>query len=212
LNAIIGFSDLISSVTQNQSGTEKISEYAGDINQSGHHLLEIINEILDLSKVEAGNFSATIEDVYIQDVSENVLRMMRNVVAKGELTVIEDMPDGLPPVQSDERMVKQVFLNLMSNAVKFTPAGGKITLSAEIAGDGRIKVVLADTGVGMSEEGLVVALQPFGQTDSYLVRSQQGTGLGLPLVKAFMELLEGEFHIQSQVGVGTEITLIFPVN
>ncbi|NOZ66630.1 MAG: hypothetical protein GXP00_09090 [Alphaproteobacteria bacterium] len=212
LNAIIGFSDLISSVTQNKPGVEKIGEYAGDINQSGHHLLEIINEILDLSKVEAGNFSATIEDVYIQDVSENMLRMMRNSIAKGKLTVIENMPDDLPPVQSDERMVKQIFLNLMSNAVKFTPAEGKITLSAEIAGDGRVKVILADTGVGMSEEDLVVALQPFGQTDSYLVRSQQGTGLGLPLVKAFMELLDGEFYIQSQVGVGTEITLIFPVN
>ncbi len=212
LNAIIGFSDLISSVTQNQPGTEKIGEYAGDINQSGHHLLEIINEILDLSKVEAGNFSATIGDVYIQDVSENVLRMMRNSIAKGELTVTDNMPDDLPPVQSDERMVKQIFLNLMSNAVKFTPAAGTITLSAEIADDGRVKVILADTGVGMSEEDLVVALQPFGQTDSYLVRSQQGTGLGLPLVKAFMELLDGEFHIQSQVGVGTEITLIFPVN
>lgn len=212
LNAIIGFSDLISSVTQNKPGAEKVREYAGDINQSGHHLLEIINEILDLSKVEAGNFSATIEDVYIQDVSENILRMMRNSVAKGELTVIENMPDDLPPVKSDERMVKQIFLNLMSNAVKFTPAAGRITLSAEIADDGRVKVILADTGVGMSEENLVVALQPFGQTDSYLVRSQQGTGLGLPLVKAFMGLLDGEFYIQSEAGVGTEITLIFPVN
>jgi len=210
LNAIIGFSDLISSVTGNDGNNDKVGEYANDINQSGQHLLKIINEILDLSKVESGNFVTTIETVYIQDTAENTLRMMRTSFTKGELMVINRIADDLPPIKSDERMVKQIFLNLLSNAIKFTPKGGTITLSAEKQSDGRVKAILTDTGVGMSEEDLVIALQAFGQTDSYLVRRQQGTGLGLPLVKAFMELLDGEFHIQSEVGTGTEITLIFP--
>ncbi|PCI47140.1 MAG: hypothetical protein COB49_07620 [Alphaproteobacteria bacterium] len=212
LNAIIGFSDLIHSITQNKAGEEKIAEYAGDINQSGHHLLEIINEILDLSKVETGNFTVTMETVYIQDIMEQCLRLTRNAILKGDLEIITRISDDLPSLLSDERVIRQIFLNLLSNAIKFTPEGGTITLSAEIGEDGMMKITLTDTGVGMSEEDLVVALQAFGQTDSYLVRSQQGTGLGLPLVKAFVELLEGEFHIQSDVGVGTEITLIFPVH
>ena len=210
LNAIIGFSDLISSVAENVDSKYKVGEYAVDINQSGHHLLAIINGILDLSKVESGNFTTSVEPVYIQDTAEQTLRMMRNSIAKAELDVINNIPDDLPPVLSDERMVKQIFLNLLSNALKFTPEGGRITLSAEVGKDGKVKVILVDTGVGMSEEDLEIALQPFGQTDSYLVRRQQGTGLGLPLVKAFVELLDGEFFIESQVGVGTEITMIFP--
>lgn len=212
LNAIIGFSDLISSVAENVDSKYKVGEYAGDINQSGHHLLEIINEILDLSKVESGNFTTTIESVYIQDAAEQALRMVRNSMAKGGLEAVNRIADDLPPIQLDERMIKQIFLNLLSNAIKFTPVGGQITLSAEIQKDGKMKIIFADTGVGMSEEDLVIAVQAFGQTDSYLVRRQQGTGLGLPLVKAFVELLDGEFHIESQVGVGTEITMIFEVN
>lgn len=211
LNAIIGFSDLISSVTENTDRKDKVSEYAVDINQSGHHLLQIINEILDLSKVESGNFTTTIETVYIQDIAEQTLRMVRNSIAKGELETHNSISDDLPAIQSDERMVKQIFLNLLSNAIKFTPEGGEIMLSADVEKDGRVKIVLKDTGVGMSEAELVIALEAFGQTDSYLVRRQQGTGLGLPLVKAFVELLDGDFHIQSQVGVGTEIAMIFPV-
>lgn len=209
LNAIIGFSDLITSVTGKAASEDKVDEYARDINISGHHLLKIINEILDLSKVESGNFIATIETVYIQDTAENALRMMRNQIAKGKLKTIIKIPDDLPPIQSDERMIKQIFYNLLNNSIKFTPEGGTITLSAEVQKDGRMKIIFTDTGVGMSQEDLLVAMQAFGQTVSYLARSQQGTGLGLPLVKAFVELLDGEFYIQSEVRVGTEITLIF---
>ncbi len=211
LNAIIGFSDLITSVSEKTPQKDKVCEYAGDINQSGQHLLKIINEILDLSKVESGNFTTTIETVYIQDIAENVLRMLRGAIDKSGLKAINNIADDLPPVESDERMIKQVFLNLFSNAIKFTPKGGTITLYADVQKDGKMKIILTDTGVGMTENELVIALQAFGQTDSYLVRRQQGTGLGLPLVKAFVELLDGEFHIQSETGVGTEITLIFPL-
>lgn len=209
LNAIIGFSDLIGSMPENKSSREKISEYARDINESGHHLLEIINQILDLSKVESGNFTTTIESVYLQDVVEQSLRLTRHSMVKGDIDVMVNISDDLPPIQSDERMLRQIFLNLLSNAVKFTPKGGQITLSATERPDGAMEIILTDTGIGMSEDGLRVAMQPFGQVDSYLVRAQQGTGLGLPLVKVFIELLGGRFDIQSEVGVGTEITLIF---
>ena len=210
LNAIIGFSDLICGIVQGDPDKDKIAEYARDINQSGHHLLEIINEILDLSKVEAGNFTTTIDVVYMQDVVEHTLRLTRNAMAKNMLTVVNNISDDLPSIQSDERMIKQIFFNLLSNAIKFTPKGGSITLAAEVLKDGSLKVSLADTGIGMTKEDLVVAMETFGQADSYLVRSQQGTGLGLPLVKAFVELLGGDFDIQSEIGVGTVVTLIFP--
>ncbi len=210
LNAIIGFSDLICGVVQGSPDKDKIGEYASDINQSGHHLLEIINEILDLSKVEAGNFTTTIDVVYMQDVVEHTLRQTRNAMAKKMLTAINNISDDLPSIQSDERMIKQIFFNLLSNAIKFTPKGGSITLTAEARKDGSLKVILADTGIGMTREDLVVAMETFGQADSYLVRTQQGTGLGLPLVKAFVELLGGKFTIQSEIGVGTVVTLVFP--
>ncbi|PCI32918.1 MAG: hypothetical protein COB54_05900 [Alphaproteobacteria bacterium] len=211
LNAIIGFSDLIQNMAQNKSGDDKIGEYAGDINQSGYHLLDIINEILDLSKVESGNFTTTIETVYIQDIAEQSLRHTRTATTKAELETINRISDDLPPIQSDERMIRQIFYNLLSNAIKFTPGGGAITLSAELQMGGEMKITLADSGIGMSEDELVIALQPFGQAGHHLVRKQEGTGLGLPLVKAFVELLGGEFSIQSTVGVGTEITLLFPM-
>ncbi len=211
LNAIIGFSDLISSIMQNKTDEGKVGEYASDINQSGYHLLEIINEILDLSKVEAGNFTTSIDTIYIQDIAEQSLRLTRNAITKAELETINKISDDLPSLQSDERMIRQIFYNLVSNAIKFTPPGGTITLSASQQQDGAMKITITDTGIGMSEEDLVVAMQTFGQADSHMVRSQQGTGLGLPLVKAFMELLGGEISIQSEVGVGTEVTLLFPV-
>ncbi len=210
LNAIIGFSDLIGGLPLKNLSTEKIHEYAKDINESGLHLLEIINGILDLSKVESGKFTLTIDKVYIQDVVEHSIRLTRNSVEKAGLQIINNIPDNLPSINSDERVIRQVFLNLLSNAIKFTLSGGVITLMSEIQKDGRLAIRLTDTGIGMSEEDLVIAMQNFGQVESYLVRNQQGTGLGLPLVKAFIDLLGAEIYIKSEVGVGTEITLVFP--
>jgi len=211
LNAIIGFSDMIAGMPGKNMTAEKISEYATDINQSGHQLLEIINDILDLSKVESGNFSVTLEPTYIQDVVSHALHLMRNAILKAELEVINNVPDDLPSLESDERIIRQALLNLLSNAIKFTPAGGSITLSSGIRDDRHMEIILTDTGVGMSEEDLVVAMQNFGQVGSYLVRQQQGTGLGLPLVKAFVQLVGGKVSIKSEVGVGTEVTLTFPL-
>lgn len=210
LNAIIGFSDLISRQAENHPGDIKIGEYADDINQSGHHLLVLINEILDLSKIEAGKFTTTIETIYLQDIMEHTLRLIRMDMEKAKLTVDNQISDDLPSLKSDERMIYQIFLNLLGNSIKFTPEKGTITLSAGVQRDGGVKICLADTGIGMSEEDLVIAMENFGQTGSYLVRHQKGSGLGLPLVKAFVKLLNGEFHIKSQVGFGTEVTVTFP--
>lgn len=210
LNAIIGFSDLISRDAQNNPVQCKVSEYADDINQSGHHLLEIINEILDLSKIEAGKFTTTIETVYLQDIMDHSLRLIRMDVEKAHLSIDNQISDDLPSLQSDERMINQIFLNLLNNCLKFTPKQGTITLSAEVQLNGGVKICLADTGIGMSDEDLVIAMEKFGQTGSYLVRHQTGCGLGLPLVKAFVNLLNGNFNIESEVGVGTKVTLFFP--
>jgi|GEM_PF-1830696 len=210
LNAIIGFSDLIRDSSRFKASQDKIVEYAGDINESGHHLLRIINDILDLSKVEAGNFSTITEPVYIQEIAEQSLRLTRNAMLENNLSVSNMIAADLPPLQTDERLLKQIFLNLLSNAVKFTPTGGRVTLTAELLQDEQMRIKLTDTGIGMSKEDLVIALQNFGQAGSYLARSQQGTGLGLPLVKAFVELLGGALEINSEVGVGTDVIITFP--
>tara|TARA_R110002072_G_scaffold283340_1_gene446868 strand:+ start:463 stop:2142 length:1680 start_codon:yes stop_codon:yes gene_type:complete len=210
LNAIIGFSDLIGG-TYFESNSEKIAEYAKDINHSGHHLLAIINDILDLSKVETGNYNITLETVYIQDVADQTLRLLSKAIVKGGLEINNYLPDDLPPFRSDERMVRQVLLNLLSNAVKFTPEGGTVTVTGNVSPEGMVEICVTDTGIGMSEEDLKVAMQTFGQTDSYLVRSQEGTGLGLPLTQAFVELLGGDFRLESEFGVGTVARFSFPL-
>lgn len=211
LNAIIGFSDLIRG-THFETSADKVGEYAQDINQSGHHLLRIINDILDLSKVETGDYSVSLETVYVQDVADQILRLMSKAFATGQLEVVNNISDDLPPFRADERMVRQILLNLFSNAVKFTPEGGVITLWAREADNDSLDICISDSGIGMTREDLEVAMQNFGQTGSYLVRSQEGTGLGLPLVKAFAELLRGGFRIESQYGVGTTAILTLPLD
>jgi two-component system cell cycle sensor histidine kinase PleC len=149
-------------------------------------------------------------DIYLQDVIDQSIRQIRGVMAEGEISSTITIPDNLPPIRSDERILRQVFLNLLSNAIKFTPKGGAITLSATVA-ENQITIILTDTGIGMSQDELEISLQPFGQVESHLIKKHQGTGLGLPLVKSFVELLNGIFNIKSKLGFGTEITLIFPI-
>jgi len=212
LNAVIGFSDIISNMpeTQIQNQGKKVIEYALDINESGRHLLSIINDILDLSKVESGSAQVAMGDIFLQDIIDQSIRQIRGLMAEGEISSTITIPDDLPPIRSDERILRQIFLNLLSNAIKFTPKGGKITLSAQ-ATKKEIIIILTDTGIGMSQDELEIALEPFGQVESYLIKRHQGTGLGLPLVKSFVELLNGIFNIKSNLGVGTEVTLIFPI-
>jgi signal transduction histidine kinase len=211
LNAIIGFSESISRELFGPVGSPKYLEYSADIQQAGKHLLEIINDILDLSKIEA-------QEIGIDEVSLNVLgtiqsciRLVRERAVSAGVQLKLDAPEYLPPLYADERMLKQVMINLLSNAIKFTPAGGEVVISLACFADRGLVIEVADTGIGIAREDISTVLVPFKQVDGDLNRKFEGTGLGLPLSKSMTELHGGTFDIQSEIGVGTIVTVCFPV-
>lgn len=210
LNAIIGFSDTIAKGLLGPVGNPKYVEYVSDIKQSGEYLLALINDILDLSKIEAGEHDLHESKVDVESVIETCMRVIHERARLAGLTV--DIPDfsELPALWVDERAVKQVVLNLLTNAVKFTPKGGTISVAANINATGGMDIRIIDTGIGMSETDIPVALTPFRQVDGSLSRQQDGTGLGLPLVKSLVELHQGTLAIESKVDEGTAITVTFP--
>jgi signal transduction histidine kinase len=210
LNAIIGFSEMMLREVLGELGNEHYRAYVGDIHASGTHLLQIINDILDLSKAEAGKIELC-EDVFdLRDIMRSVDQLTAGRVHEAELTEEVTFSDDLPPLRGDERKTKQVLLNLITNAVKFTPPGGRITVSVGFDHEDGLFVTVADTGIGIAEHDLDRVLMPFEQVDSSLSRQHQGTGLGLPLVKAIMEMHGGRLRLKSELGVGTSVTVIFP--
>jgi two-component system cell cycle sensor histidine kinase PleC len=184
--------------------------YARDIHESGQHLLDIINDILDMSKIEAGHQQLHESDVSLPGAIAATLRLVAVRAQEAGLNVAVQLPPNLPLLRADERLIKQILLNLLSNAVKFTPVGGQITVAVRIAEDGKLTVAITDTGIGMDPKSIPTALEPFGQIDSALTRKFQGTGLGLPLVKSLAELHGGELSIDSALGAGTTVTVRFP--
>ena len=209
LNAIIGFSEVIKAEMFGALSARYV-EYARDIHESGQHLLEIINDILDLSKLEAGKFELHESDVSVAAVVDQCLPLVRGRAQEGNVALAIDIPDSLPVVRADRRAVKQVLLNLLSNAVKFTPGGGSVTLTACIGDDRGLDVAVTDTGIGMNESEIGIALAPFGQIDSSLARKHQGTGLGLPLCKSLLELHGARLVVTSRPSEGTTIIVRFP--
>jgi signal transduction histidine kinase len=211
LNAIIGFSDMIQAETWGAVGNQRYIEYLKDISKSGHHLLGIINSILDLSKIEAGRASVQDEEEFnVAAVLDASLRMMRPLADREKVALeLSVEPRGLRLV-AVERMVCQILLNLLSNAVKFTPAGGRVTLSAVRTPEGGLLVAVADTGLGMTQSEVKIALTPFGQVQNAQSRRHAGTGLGLPLAKAMVELHGGALRVASAPGQGTTVSLLFP--
>lgn len=209
LNAIIGFSDIFMHGLFGPLGDERYQGYAKDINDSGTHLLSIINDILDLSKVEAGKLELTNSELNVNDLVVSSVRLVRERADSSGLRILEDLPDHLPHLEGDDRAVKQMLINLLSNAMKFTEEGGSVTVSAR-QDAGAITLSVADTGIGMKEEDIPVALEPFRQIDGSLSRQTTGTGLGLPLVKSLIELHGGTLTLVSKPGVGTTVFLSFP--
>jgi PAS domain S-box-containing protein len=207
LNAIIGFSEVISSALFGPLDA-RYRDYAQDIHGSGHHLLQIINDLLDLSKVEAGRFELHDGDVQIAAMFETCRRMVSERAASAGVT-LDVEPTNLR-VTGDELRLEQVLLNLVSNAVKFTPPGGKVHVAAALGPDGKLSISVADTGIGMADDEIPRALQPFGQIDNSLTRPHGGTGLGLPLAKRLVELHGGTLVLESQPGRGTTVTISFP--
>ncbi|WND01458.1 ATP-binding protein [Temperatibacter marinus] len=209
LNAIIGFSEILQGEIFGPLGQEKYKEYADDIFTSGQHLQDIVNDILDLSKIEAGRLET---DLKVIDPTEGINQCLRLIQAKTDNSEIriESAFNQNIFLRTDERLLKQIVLNILSNAVKFTQEGGQIVLSLQEGLDGTATLAVADTGIGMSPEEIRQAIQPFGQVDSSYTRKMQGTGLGLPLVKAIAEKLGARFLLDSAKDQGTQVRIIWP--
>ena len=212
LNAIIGFSEIVAGELFGPIGGRRYAEYARDIHVSGIHLLSIISDILDLSKIEAGRRELVEGIVDLHDAAESSLRLVRGRADNGGVALVNEVGSDLPHIVADERGVKQVLLNLLSNAVKFTPEGGKVVVAAELRDDGSLAVAVRDSGIGIAPENIPRALAPFSQVDSSLSRRFEGTGLGLPLVKSLIELHGGRLELESTVGKGTVATVVFPAS
>jgi signal transduction histidine kinase len=211
LNAIIGFSEMMARQLFGPLPNRQYQEYAQDIHDSGTHLLDIINTILDLSKVEAGAVRLNESEISILDMIQRLERLFRERAANAGVTLGHSFAEGTPPrLFADDRLVRQCLSNLLSNALKFTPIGGGVTVLVDRTFDSGISIAVRDTGIGIAPQDIAVALEPFGQIDSSLSRKYQGTGLGLPIVKSYIELHGGSLGIVSRPGDGTTVTLFFP--
>ncbi len=209
LNAIIGFSDILRQFTPEQLPPERQREYVDLIHDSGHHLLQVVNEILDMSKIETGNFDLCIEPFVPGRCIGECVDMMRQQAASRGVQLVFDMPENLPELNGDRRACKQIFINLLSNAIKFTKVGGAVTVAAKQDGEW-IDVRVRDTGVGIAADDLARLGTPFLQIDSGYDRRHEGTGLGLSVVKGLVALHGGEVTFESTVGVGTCVTVRLP--
>lgn len=210
LNTIIGFSEIMKEQLFGSIGSEKYKTYAADIYDSGRLLLQLINEVLDFSKAEAGKLTVLETVIQVPKVIESSLRMIEDKVRKNGISITTNLEENLPELRADERMLTQILLNLLSNAVKFTPPGGEVCVEARIDERKRFLIAVADTGIGIAKEDLASVMTTFGQVDSWLGRKNQGTGLGLPLVKSLIEVHGGELAIESELGKGTKAKVIFP--
>jgi two-component system cell cycle sensor histidine kinase PleC len=214
LNAINGFSEIMIAELFGPLGDKRYAEYAKDIHSSGEHLLSVINDILDMSKIEAGKMTMRYEMLDLNDVAEDAVRLVRARADEAGLRLAVDM-DGLPEVEADFRALKQVLLNLLSNAIKFTPRGGAVRVSARAARDAdgveRVQVSVQDTGIGISREDLARLASPFEQVESQHAKTQQGTGLGLALSKALIGMHGGTLEIHSEPGHGTTVNFVIGV-
>ena len=213
LNAINGFSEVMLGEMYGPLGDARYRDYARDILGSGQHLLALINDILDMSKIEAGKMNLRFEPVALEEVAGDAVRLMRNPAETAGLQLALDLPD-LPEVEADYRAVKQVLLNLLSNAVKFTPRGGQVQVHADRRGGPlgeRVRISVSDTGIGITAEDLSRLTRPFEQVETQHAKTQQGTGLGLALTKSLVEMHGGLLDIRSTPGHGTTVSFTLPV-
>lgn len=208
LNAIIGFSEVMRSQMFGPIGSEKYAEYSHDIHKSGQFLLDVINDILDMSKIEAGRMQLECEDLLVGSALDEVMRLVGPRAYEGKVTIDREVPPGFT-LWADRRAFKQVLINLLSNAVKFTPEGGKITVSAAAA-KGFMAISIRDTGIGIPPRDIEKLGRPFEQVENQLTKSKGGSGLGLAISRSFVELHGGSLIIKSAVGHGTEVIITFP--
>ncbi len=209
LNAVIGFSEIIRDHTFGPIGVPEYEEYIQDILGSGQHLLSVINDILDLSKAEAGKLELEETVFSILPTFKSCLRLVSERASKQGVKISVEADEALLSLRGDERKFKQMILNLLSNSIKFTPSGGVIALRASNQ-NGRIVVAAEDSGIGMSEDGIERAMDPFGQVDSAMSRNHEGSGLGLPIVHSLVKLHGAAFDLKSRPFEGTTVSITFP--
>ena len=212
LNAIIGFSEIMMAERLGPIGTGSYRDYAQDINVSGLHLLSLINDILDLSKVESGLDELHEVNIDVPEMVDSVLRLVKQRARTGGVALEPKITKDLPWLFGDERKLKQILVNLLTNAIKFTDTGGKVSIDCHCDRDGRHIFVVADSGIGIAEKDIPKAMSQFGQVDSAFNRKHEGTGLGLPLTKALVEMHGGTMDLTSEIGAGTTVTLCFPAS
>ena len=212
LNAVIGFSEIIKEAMMGGLN-ENYRNYAEDIHESGQHLLALINDILDMSKIEAGKMELEEERLDVSKIVEQCLLLVRDRALKSKIKLDSSVADGLPLLRADGRKTKQILINLLSNGVKFTPDGGSVTVNTSVNDAGEFVLRVDDTGIGIKPEDIAKVMAPFGQVESGLDRSYEGTGLGLTLTWALVEQHGGRLDIQSNVEgrkTGTSVSAIFP--
>ena len=210
LNAILGFSEILKTGLYGPLGHEKYSEYAEYVHKSGAHLLDLINDVLDLSKIDAGKMELRESVFSVRDLVDDSVLLVRDKA--GGRVDIRLLIDGDREVQADKRLIKQILLNLLSNAIKFTPEDGAITVGAGETAGGGLEIYVADTGIGMDEAQLQKAFSHYGQVNSKIARAHQGTGLGLPISQSLARLHGGDLVATSEPGHGTRMTLTLPAN
>ena len=209
LNSIIGFSAMLSDADKHKNIDPK--EYGAIINQSAEQLLSIINEILDISRIQSDQHSLNIENVYLNELLDDCLLMLKNQISEKEIELIFSVEPDIPEMRLDAGKMRQVFTNILGNAIKFTPNNGTITVFAHMLDNKKVQISIADNGIGMTAEDIGLALTPFGQVIGDLSRDFQGTGLGLPIAKSLVELHNGALEVSSEKGVGSIFDIILPV-
>jgi PAS domain S-box-containing protein len=210
LNAIMGFAEIMEMEMFGPLGSRRYADCAGDIHHSARHLLGIINGVLDLSKAEAGRLTLEEETVAVDEIFDQCLRLFREKASLQGVSLTMECSPHLPALQADSRILRQIIINLVSNALKFTPKGGRVLVSGELSPGGGCTIVVEDTGCGISEENLAIVTEPFLQIENALTRRHEGTGLGLALVKKYAELHGGELEIESALDRGTKASVRFP--
>jgi two-component system, cell cycle sensor histidine kinase PleC len=210
LNAILGFSQVLQRKDYGKVDSEKFREYAGDINVAGLHLLELIDDVLDLSKIEAHQYHLNEEAVDVNSAISSTLRMIKDRATQKRINLDQNLDDCEPTILGDRRAVRQIVLNLLTNAVKFTPEGGTVTVASARGADDQVIVYVSDTGIGIDQSDMTRVMEPFGQAASSENRDHEGSGLGLPLANRLVELHHGSLDLNSDVGVGTRVTVVFP--
>lgn len=211
LNAIIGFSGIMHKQIFGPIGNEKYREYAGDISDAGDHLLKLINEVLDLSKIESGQRELNLEEVSLNDILRSTVKYVSKQALDKNVALVVEVDDNLPHITSDKQAIRQILLNLLSNAVKFTLPGGTVTCQSSLLDAKMIHMKVCDTGVGISDLDIEKVMQPFIQATSETRLENEGIGLGLPITNQLVLMLGGQFSLNSQPDIGTKATICFPV-